>query len=139
MEDIEQRVLIELWKQVAREQPIDYPSSYVYRAAVRETVRTVRRSLRRAEDALEENETVEVDSQPDPHRAAVAGELGRQIGRELAGLSPEREVAVRCHLAGYRVREIMKRQGWTYQKARNLIARGMADLRRGLRSKGIDG
>jgi DNA-directed RNA polymerase specialized sigma24 family protein len=26
-EDIEQRVLIELWKQVAREQPIDYPSS----------------------------------------------------------------------------------------------------------------
>src|SRR5262245_33464371 len=42
-EDIEQAVIVSLWKQVAREQTIDHPASYIYRAAIRETVRTVRR------------------------------------------------------------------------------------------------
>lgn len=138
-EDIEQRVLIELWKQVAREQPIDYPSSYVYRAAVRETVRTIRRALRRSEESFEEGLAVELDTAPDPVDTVEGRELGQHIRAEIATLQPERGLAVRCHLAGYRVREIMAAHGWTYQKARNLIARGMADLRHGLRDKGIDG
>ena len=46
-EDIEQQVLIELWRQVDREQKIDHPSSYLYRAAVRETVRVLKRELSR--------------------------------------------------------------------------------------------
>jgi RNA polymerase sigma factor (sigma-70 family) len=138
-EDIEQRVLVELWKQVSREQPIDYPSSYLYRAAVRETVRTMRRALRRSEEALEEGQAVEVDTAPDPAARAQGRELGRLVEEAVAALAPDRRLAVRCHLAGHRVREIMTEQGWTYQKARNLIARGMADLRRGLRTRGIDG
>jgi hypothetical protein len=35
------------------------------------------------------------------------------------------------------VDEIMARHGWSYQKARNLIARGMADLRRILMENGL--
>jgi DNA-directed RNA polymerase specialized sigma24 family protein len=73
-EDIEQQVLIELWRQVDREQKIDHPSW-----------------------------------------------------------------AVRAHLAGFDVREVMRMNGWTYQKARNLIARGMAELREALQDRGIHG
>jgi hypothetical protein len=31
----------------------------------------------------------------------------------------------------------MARYGWSYQKARNLVARGMADLRRILQENGL--
>jgi DNA-directed RNA polymerase specialized sigma24 family protein len=105
---------------------------------VRETVRTVRRSLRRSEESLEEGQAVDVDTHPDPVAQAEGRELGRQIRDEIDALSPERRLAVRSHLAGHRVRELMEHRGWSYQKARNLIARGMADLRRGLRERGVD-
>ena len=51
--DIEQLVHIALWQQLRREQPIEYPASYVYKAAVREAVRAVRRYRARAEEPLE--------------------------------------------------------------------------------------
>jgi DNA-directed RNA polymerase specialized sigma24 family protein len=44
---------------------------------------------------------------------------------------------VRAHLQGLSVAEIMALYGWSYQKARNLIARRMADLRGALREKGV--
>lgn len=43
-----------------------------------------------------------------------------------------------AHLAGFSAEEIMAMHGWPYQKARNLIARGMAELREKLRAEGVD-
>ena len=51
-DDIEQVVLVSLWQQIAREQTIEHPASYVYRAAVRETVRAVRRDRAQAAIAV---------------------------------------------------------------------------------------
>ena len=65
-------------------------------------------------------------------------ESGGQLHREIESLSPDRRKAVRAHRAGFGVREIMELQYWPYHRARNLIARGMADLRRGLRKRGVD-
>jgi DNA-directed RNA polymerase specialized sigma24 family protein len=57
----------------------------------------------------------------------------------VASLAAERQRAVRAHLSGFDVQEIMAMHGWPYQKARNLIARGMAELREALLQKGIRG
>ena len=46
---------------------------------------------------------------------------------------------MRAHLAGFDVREVMSMNGWPYQKARNLIARGMSELRAALQERGIRG
>jgi DNA-directed RNA polymerase specialized sigma24 family protein len=51
--------------------------------------------------------------------------------------APDRARAVKAHLAGFSVEEIMALCGWPYQRARNLIARGMADLRLALRERGM--
>jgi DNA-directed RNA polymerase specialized sigma24 family protein len=40
-------------------------------------------------------------------------------------------------LSGFTVTEIMEMFEWPYQRARHLIERGMADLRRALRERGI--
>jgi RNA polymerase sigma factor (sigma-70 family) len=134
-EDIQQQVLIGLWRQVEREQTIEHPASYVYRAAVRETVRALRR------EAAREAEPLEADDSPErgagPYEAVVASEQASRLEEGLAALAPDRARAVRGHLLGFEVAEIMRMYGWPYQKTRNLIARGMADLRRSLLQKGL--
>ena len=135
-EDIEQQVLIELWRQVDREQKIDHPSSYLYKAAVRETVRVLRRELSRAAipDAVQDAPGGET-----PHQSLARKEQAGVVEECVAALASERQRAVRAHLSGFDVQEIMAMHGWPYQKARNLVARGMAELREALMQKGVRG
>jgi RNA polymerase sigma factor (sigma-70 family) len=132
-EDIEQNVFLSLWQQVRREQNIDHPVSYIYQAAVRETVRAVRRLYRHPEVSGEPRRSAAPPGPTTPEQAALAREQQDQIGAALETLALDRGRAVRAHLRGFTVQEIMTLFGWDYQKARNLITRGMADLREALR------
>jgi RNA polymerase sigma factor (sigma-70 family) len=135
-DDIEQSVIVSLWQQVAREQTIDHPASYIFKAAIRETVRAIRRERVRVD--LAKASVSGPASQPmDPEQAAAARERREALAAALAGLAPDRARAVRAHLAGWSVQEIMELTGWTYQRTRNLVARGMADLRSALLARGV--
>ncbi len=135
-EEIEQRILTELWKRCRNEDPIEHPDTYVYRAAVRETVRAVRQESARAGEPLHREPTaVERD---DPHHRLAVKELGVILREVIERLAPDRARAVRLHLAGFTVQEIMALCGWPYQRARNLIARGLSEVRTRLRQRGID-
>ncbi len=130
-EDIEQRVLISLWKQLRRDQSITHPTTYIYKAAVREAMRVRRREDARGQESLEPDGPVaRMAAWDDPHRALDRKEKMGHIKAALEAISPERRQAVWAHLSGFDVAEIMRRHGWSYHKARNLIARGMADMRR---------
>ena len=137
-DDVEQRVLIQLYRQLAGEQDIRHPSSYIYRAAVRETVRVLR-GERRAERSRAAAAELPPPGEPGPERALASRELQAQLTAAFETLAADRRRAARAHLAGFEVKEIMAMYGWTYHRARNLIARGMADLRRALRERGVDG
>jgi DNA-directed RNA polymerase specialized sigma24 family protein len=136
-DDIHQQVLIGLWRQVEREQTIEHPASYLYRAAVRETVRALRREAAREAEPLEDVACPRAQGSDDPYQAMAAREQASCLEAGLLALAPDRGRAVRGHLQGFDVTEIMRHHGWTYQKTRNLIARGMADLRRALIEKGL--
>lgn len=131
-DDAEQEILLSLWKQVAQEREIVHPVSYIYRAAVRETTRLVRLARRMPVDALVGDgvEAPAADAADAPHAAA---ETHARIEAALATLAPDRRRAAEAHLAGLTVQQIMDLTGWPYQRARNLIARGVADLRAALR------
>jgi RNA polymerase sigma factor (sigma-70 family) len=135
-EDIEQQVLIELWRQVDREQKIDHPSSYLYKAAVRETVRVLRRELSRGAvpEGIEERRGGE-----SPYQSLAGKEQAAAVEECVAALAADRQRAVRAHLSGFDVQEIMAMHGWPYQKARNLVARGIAELREALLQRGVRG
>ena len=135
-DDIEQRLLTDLWKRQRQGDPIKHPSTYIYRAAVRETVRALKRDVRRAEAPL--SPWLEAGPRDDPHSRLRRREIEAALNEELDAIRPDRARAVRFHLAGFEVADIMALQGWSYQKARNLIARGMADVRARLRKRGID-
>jgi RNA polymerase sigma factor (sigma-70 family) len=139
-DDIRQNVLIALWKRLERADPIERPSSYIFKAAVRETARTVRRELERRQ----RGEALELVAEPasdqdSPHRQLDGREHAGVIRDCLAELDVDRRRAVQAHLAGFDVDEIMQNYGWSYQKARNLVARGMSDLRLALARKGVHG
>ena len=108
-EDIEQQVLIELWRQVDREQKIDHPSSYLYRAAVRETVRVLRRELSRemVPDGVQEARGGE-----SPYQSLAGKEQAAQVEECVESLASDRQRAVRAHLSGFDVQEIMAMHGW---------------------------
>jgi RNA polymerase sigma factor (sigma-70 family) len=135
--DIEQQVLISLWQQVSREQRVDHPSSYLYRAAVREAARALKKVTRREETAIEAAAQT-IDGKSGPHEDAAAAQLRERLETALSKLSPERQRAARAHLVGLDVEELMRLEGWPYQKARNLIARGMSELRDALKELGVD-
>jgi len=48
-DDIEQEVLIALWKRLKREQPIEDPASYIFRMARHEAIRVLMREASRTD------------------------------------------------------------------------------------------
>jgi hypothetical protein len=64
--------------------------------------------------------------------------LRRQIEAGVAQLPANRRLAVRLHLQGLTTAEIGELSGWSEPKARNLVYRGLKDLRQYLRALGIE-
>lgn len=133
-DDVEQQVFLNIWKQLEREQSIENPSSYIYRCAVRETVRLLG-AERRAE-----SEASAADPPPAPRRPddyLTGRDRAHEVAEALKSLAPDRRRAAQAYLAGFSVAETMAMYGWSYERARNLSARGMADLRKALNQRGI--
>jgi len=137
-EDVEQEVFINIWKQLGREQFIENPSSYLYRCAVRETLRLLNRE-RGQSVALYDAAMAVRDRAPGPDEQLLAGERADALTDAINTLSIDRRRAVQAYLAGFSVPEVMKMYGWSYERARNLSARGMADLRELLKERRFGG
>ena len=143
--DIEQEARLRLWKALQREKELHDPASYIYRIAVTTTIDAVRRVLARREEQLhvdEENGEPIVDFVADPVQAPDAVTERRQlmsaIAAALGSLAESRRQAVELHLQGLTVSEIAELLRWSEARSRNLVYRGMQDLREALRREGID-
>jgi RNA polymerase sigma factor (sigma-70 family) len=136
-EDVEQEVFVNIWKQLSREQSITNPSSYIYRCAVRETIR-----LLKAERKTETLDDVIADTAPaaagTPDDRLAERERAARMAAAIKSLPIDRRRAVQAYLAVFSVPEVMQMYGWSYERARNLSSRGMADLRAELRRQGVD-
>ncbi len=140
-DDIVQDVFLALWRQVRQGREIACPASYVYQAARREALRaTRRRPLPPA--AIDLNDLPA--SNAGPEERLLRHQLRQQVTSALLRLPRDRRRAVLRHLSGASMAELMAETGWSYQKARNLVARGLGELRRTLasarhRPRGADG
>jgi RNA polymerase sigma factor (sigma-70 family) len=119
--------------------------------AVSATIRAIRQAKARREEALPEaafedgsasgGSSKDVPATPpeaSPYALAERGELTRTIEAALAALPEPRRLAVGLHLQGLTTREMGELVGWTEPKARNLVYRGLKDLRQSLRALGIE-
>lgn len=142
LEDVLQEVRIRLWRarsQAPGERTEPVSASYVHQVAVSATVDLLRRRRARGADrTVTLDETVEpVAEQPDPLRSVETSELASQLTRAIEAITPSRRPVVRMYLAGYSSGEVATLMGWTEPKTRNLLYRGLADLRERLEEMGI--
>ncbi len=74
---------------------------------------------------------------PGPDQALGESELAGQVERSIQTIQPSRRPVVRMHLMGHTREEIAELLGWSESKTRNLLYRGMADLRERLLAEGV--
>jgi RNA polymerase sigma-70 factor (ECF subfamily) len=73
----------------------------------------------------------------DPELDLAHAELAAQVSQAIDTISPSRRPVVRMYLAGYPREEIATLLGWSEAKTRNLLYRGLDDLRARLRERGV--
>ena len=138
IEDVLQDVRIRLWRALERrETEREVPASYVYRAAVSAALDFIRRRRARREEGIEARQADLLQIDPEPERALETSEVLDAIEAAVSSLAEPRQLAVRMHLAGYHRLEIAELVGWSEAKARNLLYRGLQDLRVRLAELGI--
>jgi RNA polymerase sigma-70 factor (ECF subfamily) len=64
-------------------------------------------------------------------------EIAEQVERAIQSIQLSRQAVVRMHLMGHSREEIAKLLGWTEAKTRNLLYRGLTDLRERLLAEGV--
>jgi RNA polymerase sigma factor (sigma-70 family) len=147
IDDIEQEARIRLWKALEKDVEIRDHASYIYRIAFTTTIDAIRRvkarkeeQLATCEDPTGESEPGEIvaDQGPSPHKTIETKEILNQVERVLGTMDDNRRSAIKLYLQGMSSFEIAAVLGWSEPKARNLLYRGLKDLRAGLKAAGID-
>jgi len=140
VDDVVQELRVRMWKALGTADVIRTAKpSYIHRAAVSASLDIIRRrSVRRHEvSSLEDVDSLRVDSGRRADADVDRTELAAAVHRALSLLVESRRAVVRMHLAGYERDEIAELLGWSEAKTRNLLYRGLEDLRALLAARGI--
>jgi len=145
MADIEQEIKIKIWKEISRSEKIIHNlGSYIWRVAYTTTSRMMkewsreRKTVRLGVDDGSERPIEPPASKADlPDDCYEKKELSEIVRDSVECLIDSRRQVVKLYLAGMSCEEITEFFGWTEGKARNLLSRGLADLKDKLREKGI--
>lgn len=141
VDEVVQELRLRMWKSLGTAELIRRAkASYIYRTAISASIDIIRRRrARQFQSTTIDDGLAEVTADP-PQRAdaaADAHDLAATVHRAITLLPESRRAVVRMHLAGYERAEIEELLGWSEAKTRNLLYRGLADLRQILESWGI--
>jgi RNA polymerase sigma-70 factor (ECF subfamily) len=141
LDEVLQEVRIRLWRaRGSSEQIAAVSTSYVYRTASTAALDVLRRRRTRREalsDELDGPVAAGLAAAGGPDRELEGSELAAEVSRAIETIPASRRPVVRMYLAGYPREEIADLMGWTEAKTRNLLYRGLADLRERLVARGI--
>lgn len=150
IDELLQDVRIRLWRAqsdgVSSEKVSHVPASYIYRTATTAALDLIRRrrsGRASSHDSVDDVEALErvVDfsavTTVGPEQDVEASELSDLVERAILQIPESRRAVVRMYLAGYPREEIGQLMGWSEAKTRNLLYRGLNDLRARLTEWGI--
>jgi RNA polymerase sigma factor (sigma-70 family) len=144
VDEVMQEVRIRIWKasgggDAPSEQFLQSPTSYVYKTAVSAAIDVIRRQRsERVRNTISlEGDAPVLETAPTAQAELEGSELAEQVARAVESIPATRRPAVRMYLAGYTREDIAELMGWSEAKTRNLMYRGLDDLRRELTAMGI--
>lgn len=143
-DELLQEVRIRLWRahgaqEQAHEQIAGISASYLHRTAISAAIDLLRRRRARRADQMVaiDDEQDDMPGAPGPDQQLAESELAEQVERAIQTIQPSRRPVVRMHLMGHPREEIARLLGWSDAKTRNLLYRGLADLRERLLAQGV--
>jgi RNA polymerase sigma factor (sigma-70 family) len=138
-EDIVQASYARILEALGARGAVRLEAGYVWKTVHSVTVDEIRRAYRRRERAVGDGDERADPPSPsaDPERAAIAHEVGARIRECLGTLDATRRRAVVLRLAGWEHGQAASVLTVSRKAVGNLIFRGMEDLRRCLRGKGV--
>jgi len=145
MDDIEQEVKIKIWKEILKsEKKILNLGSYIWKVTYTTTCRIMKTlSMERkmawsqSEESQNFAENTARDNGSSPNHHLEKKELMEIIKETIDSLIESRRAVLKLYLMGMDQMEISEFFGWSEGKVRNLISRGLADLRNALRERGL--
>jgi RNA polymerase sigma-70 factor (ECF subfamily) len=144
VDELLQEVRIRLWRAhgevaAAGEHIASISASYLHRTALSAAIDMVRRRRARGGDRTTsiEDEHRSFPERHGPEQELEQSELAAQVERAIESIHPSRRPVVRMHLLGHSREEIAQLMGWTEAKTRNLLYRGLADVREHLIAQGV--
>jgi RNA polymerase sigma-70 factor (ECF subfamily) len=133
-EDILQDVRVRIWKIIQSERIILCPGSYIRKIITSAVIDQLRK--RRREDSLVACEKLKcISEQGFAYFREADRRRGLQetVGRAVEGLIDSRRQVVKLYLMNLSIQEISGYLKWTQDKTRNLLYRGLADLKESLK------
>ncbi len=140
VDEVMQDVRIRLWRALGETEKIqEVNTSYMYQTVTSAALDLIRRRRSRRETPVEMHlDRGQLGEEPSgPERDLENQELSAQLFDAVSTLPEARRPVVRMHLAGYHRNEIAELLGWSEAKTRNLLYRGLADLRDVLTKRGV--
>ncbi len=140
VDELMQSVRLRVWHaRDTSEQIAATSSSYVYRTAVSAALDIIRARRKREDpiDTIPERDEHRLGITPSPDQVMESKELEMTVSQAVEEITPSRRPVVKMFLAGYDREEIAQLLGWSEAKTRNLLYRGLADLRERLAERGI--
>lgn len=135
-----QEVRIRIWRSHDSPETVAaVGSSYVYQTAVSAAVDVLRRrrAARTGVEAVAELSDTLASATAGPAGETLAHELEERVYRTVDRLPDARRAVVRMYLAGYGRKEIASALKWDETRVRNLLHRGLVELRSMLVEQGI--
>lgn len=139
-EDIFQEVRIRIWRILKSEKKIDNLTSYIMKIVNSTVIDQIRKSRRQGEIILaekqknisEKRKTYTISSSPNERL------LKDIIGLAVENLRDSRKKVVKLYLLNLTIAEIAALFGWSIHKTRNLLYRGLNDIKKELKDQGVD-
>ena len=138
-EDISQEVIIKIWKVLHDEKNVHNYASYIEKI-VNSTVIDQLRRFRRQTGIINIEKRKRIADQKNHYtmNSRVETDHSESIGKAIGTLMESRRKPVRLFLLNMTLDEISIYLNWSRDKTRNLLYRGLADLKRALKEQGID-
>ncbi|OGD19348.1 MAG: hypothetical protein A2W03_18660 [Candidatus Aminicenantes bacterium RBG_16_63_16] len=137
-EDVLQEIRVKLWKGIAGEKKIHSRASYIKSVVNSTLIDCLRRSRREAKLIQHELEKQRLESQGRRPEILDSHAHRELVGEAAESLMDSRRRVVKMFLLDMTLEEISRSLEWSPDKVRNLLYRGLSDLRNLLREKGID-
>lgn len=138
-DDISQEIRIKIWRLLHHEKNIRNYPSYI-KKIVNSSVIDVLRKWKRDEGImlLEKQKKVSEIKRDYPASLSLEDNLRDTVAQAVDSLIESRRKVVRLYLLDMTIEEISAFYNWSTNKTRNLLYRGLADLKSILKNKDVD-